>query len=140
MFQNAGGVARKVIADIAKKHGITLRTNREIAEAALAYARNIYPEIRPEDLTVTLGDMGKIMRQESECRWRKENRKCPYSCGDAGRIWQLMRFEGADGRVHYGIGFTMCGLWQNRNAGKPKPQPTPQAPKGKAFMVTREDD
>lgn len=96
--------------------GVRFRTREKRLEDILSMVRKEYPEATMEQLVGDELEFLKAERSDDECGFFREQSRCPWDCGNLGKLWIVVRKETRSGPV-YSVGYQMCGkylAWQEK--------------------------
>lgn len=116
-----GPETRKILKGILlKRHseGVSFRSREKQIEAVLAMVQKEYPDATQEQLTGDILEFLKVERRDEECKFYQENDRCPWECGNCGRLWVFERRDSRHGPEYY-VTYQECGKykrWQEKKA------------------------
>lgn len=119
--------AREILRTIfLRQHaqGVKFRPREKRLADILAMVRIDYPEATMDQLVSDELEYLKAERQEDECRFYREQNRCPWECGNLGRLWVVQMRETRSGPI-YVVGFQTCGryrAWQEKKRREQNPQ------------------
>lgn len=114
-----GEKARSILAGIflrQHKTGIRFRSKEKKVEDILAMVRKEFPNAVRRELVGDILDFLKVERSEDECAYYSEMNRCPWECGNEGKLWVVQQKDSRSGPV-YVVGYQMCGryrAWQEK--------------------------
>lgn len=121
------------------KDGARFRSKEKRLEAIIDMVRDEWPDAEQDQLMGDEMEFLKVERRGDECNYYKENSKCPWDCGNCGRLWYVDREDGRDG-TRYVVKWQMCGLYKQWMAKKAA-QKKEQEPKIiKSFSMRKDTD
>ncbi|NCC57566.1 MAG: hypothetical protein EOM17_08060 [Synergistales bacterium] len=121
------------------KDGARFRLKGKRLEAIIDMVRDEWPDAEQDQLMGDEMEFLKVERRNDECNYYKENSRCPWDCGNCGRLWYVDREDGRDG-TRYVVKWQMCGLYTQWMAKKAV-QKKEQEPKIiKSFSMRKDTD
>ncbi|MFA5674624.1 MAG: hypothetical protein WC083_06245 [Candidatus Methanomethylophilaceae archaeon] len=106
------------------KDGARFRSKEKRLEAIIDMVRDEWADAEQDQLMGDEMEFLKVERRGDECNYYKENSRCPWDCGNCGRLWYVDREDGRDG-TRYVVKWQMCGLytqWMAKKAAQKKEQ------------------
>ena len=119
--------------------GARFRSKEKRIAAILQMVRSEWPDATEDQLLGDDMEFLKVERREDECGYYKENRRCPWECGNMGRLWYVDREDTMHG-PRYVVKWQMCGLytqWQAKKAAQKKEQEPKMI---KSFSMRKDTD
>lgn len=104
--------------------GARFRSKGKRLDAILDMVRSEWPDAEQGQLIGDEMEFLKVERRGDECSYYKGNGRCPWECGNMGRLWYVDREDGRNG-PRYVVKWQMCGLytqWKSKQAAQKKEQ------------------
>ena len=109
-----GPETRKILKEILlKRHseGVSFRGRDKQIEAVLTMVKKEHPDATQEQLNGDILEFLKVERRDEECKFYQENNRCPWECGNCGRLWIVERRDTSHGPEYY-VTYQECGKYK----------------------------
>lgn len=118
---------REILREILlRRHaeGVRFRSPEKQLADILAFVRREYPDAREDQLFGDTLEFLKAMNSDGECEYYQEQNRCPWECGNMGRLW-VVRRENTRHGPRYIVTWQTCGRyqgWMAKKAAVAKPE------------------
>lgn len=122
-----GPKAREILRGILlrrRDEGVRFRSPDQRLKEILEFVRKEFPDAQPDQLFGDVLGFVKAEHGDEECAYYREQNRCPWECGNCGRLWVVRRVDTRTG-PGYIVTWQMCGRyrgWMAKKAAEAKPK------------------